>query len=114
MSFRAIEYEDGSLVVSKGDVVMLSNNSSKNGGVFARVGASELLEGNALVGFYPEINDKRLHRSTTGRLSPSTTSNLRVVLKGKTGEFEEGGFSVHVPNRIDKIRYNVGRRLLGR
>lgn len=113
MSFRAKEYEDGSMVVNEGDIVIVSDTSKKNDGVFAKVGICELVGGKALVGLHPVIEDKNRHKSLVGGLSPSTSPHTKVVLEGKTGDFKEGDFSAHVPNKVDQIRYKVGKKMLG-
>src|SRR3989344_2499447 len=113
MSYKSREVDDGSLVVNEGDIVIVSNERGKKNGIFARVGMAELLEGQAIVAFHPVIDDKTRHRGANGLLLPNLSPEKSALLIGKPDEnFVKGqDFSVSVPNRLDKIRYSVGKKL---
>ena len=108
------EIDKRSLVVDEGDLVIVSNTSNKKDGVFAEVGIAELVEGEALVGFRPVIDDKTKHRCLTGKLLPNLSPKKSVLLTRTSPIFIDGkNFSITVPNKFDKARHLLGRKLLG-
>ena len=109
----AREIDNGSLVVNEGDVVIVSKIQKKKG-VFSKVGIVELVEGEALVGLQPVIDDKTKHVTTHGKLLPNLSSEKSALLTLTSSEFVEGkNFSISVPNKLDKVRYFIGKKLLG-
>ena len=114
MGFNARKLENGSLVVNEDDIVIVSNKSTKKEGYFARVSTALLTEGNVSIGFRSVIPDKSKHRVTVGQVLPNISKERSALLVGKPIEqFREGeDFTVSVPNKIDKLRYTLGRKLL--
>jgi len=108
------EIDNGSLVVNEGDVVIVSNTRKRQDGFFSKVGISELNEGEALVGLRPVINDKTRHSVVSGKLLPNSSPEISVLLDEMAGEFVEGkGVFIYVPNKLDRVRYFIGKKLLG-
>lgn len=104
----------GGIVVEEEDVVIVSNQPTKKGGWFAKVGTTELVKGDALVGLHPVVKDESKNKSLTGKLLPNLSPENSVLLTEDGTEFVEGkSISITLPNKIDKLRHRIGKKLLG-
>ena len=67
-----------------------------------------------MVGLKPVIDDKTKHVTIYGKLLPNLSSDKSVLLTLTSGKFVEGkNFSISAPDKLDKVRYFIGKKLLG-